>query len=601
MKIFTIIAIILLGLTSCEETLPDTIENGPVDDSEIKIATIVINATIPDTYTADVAEKSYVDRCILEIYQNGEQVGTRQISEMKDSGFRFTTELEPGTYQFLLWADKCLGNDINADYHYDTHDLTSVSITGEYMSNDSTREAYYASENLEIKSHAQISITLCSPFAQIHVRANDYMAYMPKMANIEYDGIYDSFNISSKEVLPQKANNVQTATSAITDNGIIVFDYIFAAEQKETMDDFTVNFYEQDGTTENVPAYRFCDIPVQRDYHTIISGDILEGSPELDIQMIAVNDMQEHHTDYYNGGITEPQSENGTVQINTGAELAYLLTNSSQFSNRTISINADIYMQNHIVECNTGTVSSLTILGNNHKISDMACKGGNNNAGMFPQVTGISIYNLDIDNISVYDPNCGADNYDVYAGSLVGKAYGNVDIRHCTVTNSRIEGVNKVGGILGFKCEGGNTTISDCWVQKTNVYSKAARTSLIIGMGWDCGDCGGIIGYIDNTDGGTARIENNYFIQSVINIEDNYMLNNNKRYASFHVGTFDAQGNSILTITTTEDALRNSHLYLEGNDTQCIKYYGLLGGFRNSILDENASVTINGNEISYVE
>lgn len=601
MKIFAIIAIILLGLTSCEETLSDTIENEPVDDSEIKIATVVINATIPDTYTADVAGKSSVDRCILEIYQNGEQIGTRHISEMKDSGFRFTTELEPGTYQFLLWADKCMDNDIKTDYHYDTHDLTSVSITGKYMSNDSTREAYYASETIGIKSHAQIGITLCSPFAQIHVRANDYMAYMPKMVNIEFDGIHNSFNIRSKEVLPQKVNNIRTATSAAKDNGDIVFDYIFAAEQQENMSDFTVKFYEQDGMTENAPAYRFCDIPVQRDYHTKISGDILGGSPELDIQIIAVNDMQEQQTDYYKGGMNEPQSLNNIVQINTGAELAYLLTNSSQFANRTISINADIYMQNHIVECNTGLVSGMTIQGNNHKISDMACKGGNNNAGMLPQVTGISIYDLNIDNMSVYDPNCGADDYDVYAGALVGKAYGNVDIQHCTVTNSRIEGVNKVGGILGFKCEGGNTTIIDCWVQKTNVCSKAARTPLLIGTGWDCGDCGGILGYIDNTEGGIAKVENNYFIQSVINIEDNYMLNNNKRYASFCVGTFDAQGNSNLTITAADDAIRDSYLYIEGNNTLCTKYSGLLGGFRNAIIDKDASIIVNGNKTTVIE
>lgn len=102
-KVFLLAAGLAMILTACqkEESLSDP--GG--------VCTQAITVTIPQelqtrAMAADFGNGSQVDRCLLQIYRNGQPYGEQQTATVTNNAATFTLRLvAQQTYDFVFWAD----------------------------------------------------------------------------------------------------------------------------------------------------------------------------------------------------------------------------------------------------------------------------------------------------------------------------------------------------------------------------------------------------------------------------------------------------------------------------------------------------------------
>ena len=87
-------------------------------------------------------------------------------------------------------------------------------------------------------------------------------------------------NLLTGELTGETSELAYSASAALVDNannaGKLSFDYIFAPQAKDEqyLTDFTMSFYGASGATV-APDYAFTNIPAQRNYRTMVSGNLL--------------------------------------------------------------------------------------------------------------------------------------------------------------------------------------------------------------------------------------------------------------------------------------------------------------------------------------
>lgn len=194
-------------------------------------------------------------------------------------------------------------------------------------------------------------------------------------------------------------------------------------------------------------------------------------------------------------------------------------------------------------------------------------------------------------------------------------------IENCRVTNSEVNGINKVGGIVGFVSDG-IIEVKGCVVENTHLMTYT----------WDGGDCGGIVGFIGN-DVTSATISGNKFLSSIVEIKDEtnpiykavvdeilkgyidiqrydeayresikkltqqvfgYEIDlSSGRGACLYVATCFFAGNTV-SISAEEGALVGSKRIIRGTeDGGLVRYQGLLGLVREGNLN-GGKLYING-------
>ena len=127
------------------------------------------------TSAADFGKGAQIDRCILEIYRNGVLYGERQTTTVTAGKAIFNLRLVASQeYDFVFWAD-C--SDGGADKHYNTADLTAITVNDDYTGNDDTFDAFfYCLTDYKVESSFSESVTLKRPFGQLNVKTNDLAA-----------------------------------------------------------------------------------------------------------------------------------------------------------------------------------------------------------------------------------------------------------------------------------------------------------------------------------------------------------------------------------------------------------------------------------------
>lgn len=171
-----------------------------------------------------------------------------------------------------------------------------------------------------------------------------------------------------------------------------------------------------------------------------------------------------------------------------------------------------------------------------------------------------------------------------YAGGFIGRCYGTNIVENCVLDHCIVQGINKVGGIIGFNAEN-TVTIKDCTIKGSTIKTDDTKT--------EHGQCGGIIGYVGNVYGGTSLISGNYIIDSKVEATPNTVEAESHRYNSIYVGAFQGTDGDKLTIDAPTNAIQNSTLNSETPETA--KYMGLLGGIRyTTTLSTTTVLTING-------
>ncbi|MBR2368293.1 MAG: starch-binding protein [Alistipes sp.] len=330
-KLFTILAL-ALAMVACQKDGDVNVTNG-----DLATVTLNLNAPALDVTRADENGEDdsvngkesaygaidYADaafwakydlRYILEVYdENDNGTGTniaaarqyKYVDEYEQTTFE--VKLVPNRkYKFVVWADFVKEDNRTDDLYYNTTDLRQISIitTAEgFNAMNEARDAYFITQNLEIKKDVDQTLVLKRPLAKLRVVTKDKQHWAkystPAQVVVKY---YDSalsnvFNAVNGNIdatnspLQQLTYDVTYATAAsqyneTTDNKTLFADYLFAIPGAHIPVHFTMDVLESDGRLIRSNDFN-TEIPIERNHLTTIYGDILTTATDI---KVGIND-----------------------------------------------------------------------------------------------------------------------------------------------------------------------------------------------------------------------------------------------------------------------------------------------------------------------
>ena len=176
------------------------------------------------------------------------------------------------TYDFVFWADCSTGD------HYNTDDLTNITVKGNYAGNNDEFDAFTgALLDYQVKGAFSENITLRRPFGQLNVKTLDMAAIpdptlKPTKVKVAFTAVPTSFNAKKGEIGAATAA-VEYTADVLSADGDLTVDYIWAPVEEATLADFSMTFLN--GTTEISTNGDFKNIPIRRNYRTNVSGNLL--------------------------------------------------------------------------------------------------------------------------------------------------------------------------------------------------------------------------------------------------------------------------------------------------------------------------------------
>ncbi|WP_051082680.1 DUF6562 domain-containing protein [Butyricimonas synergistica] len=276
-----------------------------------------ISVTIPQTNTMSRAvgdgDGAQINRCILEIYRDGQLYGERQVTTVTGNKASFDLRLVTSqTYDFVFWTD-CADN--GQDKYYDTKDLTQIKAV-DYTGNDEGFDAFTATKTFTIKESFAENVTLTRPFGQLNVKTLDLDAIpddelKPTKVKVAFTAVPASFNVLTGKV-SEDMIAVQYEKEVVNGEGYLTMDYLWAPSDESTLADFTMTFYND--MTEITSNDNFKNIPIRRNYRTNVSGNLLtkQGTIEVTIDPIFEGEY--------------PVVVNGALNLSTNKEYSSLQT-----------------------------------------------------------------------------------------------------------------------------------------------------------------------------------------------------------------------------------------------------------------------------------
>ena len=256
---------------------------------------------------------SAINRCILKIFlmdgDTPEPYGTPVYTVVsgKEASFDDVTLITGYSYKLVLWADHIndtgTEENLKTDLHYNTADLPAVSLADAYSSNDDTRDAFYAVCDLEkVTGSVDQTVTLRRPFGQLNIITADYEAVnsvssslAPEKVKLEFKQIPTGMNLldgtltGNDDVMSGPVDVAEVTDPAQADGAKqLSFDYIFAPETEQKMlSGIKMTFCDENGNELSVTPYEFPDIPLQRNYRTNVSGNLLTKTGDLTVKVNA--------------------------------------------------------------------------------------------------------------------------------------------------------------------------------------------------------------------------------------------------------------------------------------------------------------------------
>ncbi|WP_418974609.1 DUF6562 domain-containing protein [Alistipes ihumii] len=321
MKKVLLLAGMLAAFTACQK------DEGLVSDGA---TSQTITVTIPQgmqtrATAADFGNGAKVDRCLLQIYRSGTtpaKYGEQQSATVQkgtDGKLTATFNLRlvaSQTYDFVFWADCSTGD------HYNTDDLTNITVKGDYAGNNDEFDAFTgALLDYQVTGAFSENITLRRPFGQLNVKTLDLAAIpdpalKPTKVKVAFTAVPTSFDARKSEVGTTTAAAEYTA-DVLSADGDLTVDYIWAPVEEATLADFSMTFLN--GTTEISTNGDFKNIPIRRNYRTNVSGNLLTKQGTFNVTINPefykpdINDYPELRAALANGG-SVTLSEDVTIE-----------------------------------------------------------------------------------------------------------------------------------------------------------------------------------------------------------------------------------------------------------------------------------------------
>ena len=300
---------------------------------------------------AEPGDASEINRCIMGVYLNdagmespakiGDTVVVKVDPVTHKAEFEDLQLVAGHTYQLVFWADCASGSSDEGltDQYYSTESFPEVSFKTRvtYAGNDDRRDAFFATQSIEVDGPKDYSVKLYRPFGQLNIIATDYeivednfSTFLPTAVNIEFANIPSGINLFTgdltgavQQTLTSGPVAIANVTPAATDGSRqLSFDYIFAPQgddQQLVLEDFTMSFLDDAGT-EKVSHYPFQNIPVKRNYQTNVSGALLTDRTGIDIEVVPNFDGQ-HNEDVPDAKVVALDEDTRLSSVMTEEEL----------------------------------------------------------------------------------------------------------------------------------------------------------------------------------------------------------------------------------------------------------------------------------------
>lgn len=271
-------------------------------DGETRQVTLSVNIPQSDLDSKAAGDGTQVNRCILQIYCGEDKYGALVVESVAGGTADFKLQLVTGQdYKFVLWADA--GGSNNSDNHYDTTRFPEVAFKGDYTGNDDSWDAFCANVEITGFNGTLEPVTLTRPFGQLNIYTEDIDEIKagtlePDKVRVKFNSIPASYDIisgvsSGEREIEYTAKVVETSDEDSDGKYLLSTDYIFAPDDGQLiLDDFTMSFLNAAGQSV-VPDYTFKNIPVQRNYRTNVSGNLLTKTGILSVTVDADFDSPE--------------------------------------------------------------------------------------------------------------------------------------------------------------------------------------------------------------------------------------------------------------------------------------------------------------------
>lgn len=272
-------------------------------------------------------------------------------------------------------------------------------------------------------------------------------------------------------------------------------------------------------------------------------------------------------------------ADDGKIYIGDPDVLAGFIQDGANGKGVEVVLVRDLDMGSHNITLNTSfkSISNCTFNGNNHTIANYTLSN-KQYAGLLPNAISVTVRNLTLKNANITAVDDGKNN--AYAGGFIGCAYGTNVVENCTLENSTVQGINKVGGIAGFQAENG-ISIRNCTVKGSVVKVDTENQ--------EYGQCGGILGYIGSV-AAANEVSGNFIIDTKVEAPADTNAGEEHRKSSICVGTLHGVAGQSLVIDMPFGYIQGSTF--NGKPLDKTEYMGLLGGVR--FTDAHPSLTING-------
>ncbi len=449
----------------------------------------------------------------------------------------FAVQLTPNrTYKVVVWAD-FVTQGTTADLHYNTSnfpDITYADPTATAVLNQESRDAYFVSKEFTLgANNISENLVLKRPFAKVRVVTTDWGLYdLEKADNFKityynckrFTGINALTGVSTSEDLPNPGTVTYTGTinknqkeyalnyDLSTNNRTLTVDYLMTDLTEQTP--IHMVFEALDGTTQIARHDLKTNIPIQRNWLTTITGNVLttDATFSISIQEHFVNNWNVAEV-WWNPAVLTPvappfDAATNTYTISTREEFAWLPDNVATINGKKVVLAKDIDMSG--VEWKPIHNGSFDFDGQGHKLRNFSLNGKHSviytysgwltysvkaYTGVFGAYNG-NMSNVTFENITIngraddavhVDPNTGTpikhDEESAYFAGCIGYSganwsttvnYRNVHAKHVDIkasTNGNTYTQN-IGGLLGWMGTGGSTIFENCSVEDIYIFHK---------------------------------------------------------------------------------------------------------------------------------
>lgn len=419
------------------------------------------------------------------------------------------------SYVLVFWGS-AYGEDDTSVYSITWNQTSNPTLSVNYdgvLQNDETRDAFFASKELEVTGTLNENVYLYRPFAQVNYGTDDLdeaavktcfgedwsklntklttKAYSQldlisgEVSN-EVDVTFGMAGIPSDEAFPYQPDTYS----------YLSMDYLLVPVAKSivpcTFDVYNTGDSANAEDLTPINTITIAEVPVQRNYQTNIIGQLLTSTNNF--KVIIVPDFTEppYLVNVEPLETEEPAvSEDGQSNvISTPEQWNYIVQNGSTLKNITLA--GDIDFEGKAVEpMRLG--SSYVVDGNGYTIKNVNLVPKYDStsvyAGMFAHF-GITVKNVTFENIRC-DQNIGVteNGYtleNVFMGVVIGGMQDGcvADISNVTVKNCSLKGVQSVGAICGYQASNSTLNIDNCTISNVTLtnYQNYEESGFVAGL-----------------------------------------------------------------------------------------------------------------------